>query len=300
MDFVRYYKVLTSGEGYDNVIVLADECLSSVKHKWDLMAQLQESFMLYQSMIFNVYNLQKCVTLYTNGTVELTENCPTEIQDKAIVINALITNILSSAKTLTDKMQTIMKKYCNDNTFLKAIADVYDGSYSYRLAQGLRNMCQHGFCVVSQCTGKYGFDLYQLKNVKDFTVKGGFKDTLDDLIDRLSAYSCAPIYSLSALISEYTTDVIGLYLLFLRQAKPFIEEMDSQLKSIVMQNPELLEHKNPELLGCLLIEDDVLLHVIPAKESLHKTIDFYIKDAENQLLLFESAEADVKSAFVQV
>ena len=300
MDFIKYNKVLTPDEEYDNVIVLDDESLISVKHKGDLMAQIQESFMLYQSVIFNVYNLQKCVNLYTNGTVELTENCPTEIKDKTIVINAMITNILSSAKTLTDKMQIIMKKYCNDKTFLKAIADAYDGSYSYRLAQGLRNMCQHGFCVVSQCNERYGLDLYQLKNVKDFTVHGGFKNTIDELIGILAAYSCAPIYSLSALISEYTTDVIGLYLLFLRQVRPFIKEIDMQLKNCITQNPEVLKHNRNELLGYLLIKDDVSLHIISAKESLLKTIDFYIKDVENQLLLFESAEVDVMSAFDQV
>lgn len=175
MDFVQYYKILASDEEYDNVIEVDNERLTSVKHKGDLMAQLQESFMLYQSVLFNVYNLQKCVILYADDTVELTENCPTEMQDTAIVINALMSNILSSARTLTDKMQTVMKKYYDGNTFLKAMADVYDSSYSYRLAQGLRNMCQHGFCVVSQCNGRYGLDLYQLIFVKDFTVNGSFK-----------------------------------------------------------------------------------------------------------------------------
>lgn len=300
MDFVKYHKIIASGEEYDHVIVLDDERLISVKNRANLMAQVQESFMLYQSVIFNVYNLQKCVTIYANDTIELTDNCPIEIQDTAIIINTLITNILSSAKTLTDKMQAIMKKYYDDDTFLKAIADVYDSSCSYRLAQGLRNMCQHGFCVVSQTNGRYGIDLYQLKFVKDFTVKGSFKDTVNDLIERLSTYSNAPIYSLSALMSEYTTDVLRLYLLFLGQIRPFIEEMDLQLKCFVSQNPELLKHKNHELMGYLLISEGVLLHAIPTEESLFKTIGYFIKDVENQLLLFEIAEADVKNAFVQV
>ena len=107
MDFVKYHKIIASGEEFDHVIVLNDERLISVKNKGDLMAQLQESFMLYQSVIFNVYNLQNCVTLYANDTIELTDNCPTEIQDTAIIINTLIANILSSAKTLTDKMQAL-------------------------------------------------------------------------------------------------------------------------------------------------------------------------------------------------
>ena len=96
MDFVQYYKILASDEEYDNVIEVDNERLTSVKHKGDLMAQLQESFMLYQSVLFNVYNLQKCVILYADDTVELTENCPTEMQDTAIVINALMSNIFST------------------------------------------------------------------------------------------------------------------------------------------------------------------------------------------------------------
>ncbi len=300
MDFVQYYKILASDEEYDNVIEVDNERLTSVKHKGDLMAQLQESFMLYQSVLFNVYNLQKCVILYADDTVELTENCPTEMQDTAIVINALMSNILSSARTLTDKMQTVMKKYYDGNTFLKAMADVYDSSYSYRLAQGLRNMCQHGFCVVSQCNGRYGLDLYQLIFVKDFTVNGSFKKTLDDLVEKLSKYSCAPMYSLSALISEYTTDVLHLYLLFLGEIRPTIEELELQLKSFVTQNPESLNHKNHELLGYLLISDGMFLHAVPTKESLLKTIDYYIQDVKKQLALFEIAEADVKNEFVKV
>ena len=300
MDFIHYYKVLTPDEEYDNVIVLDDESLITVKHKGDMLAQIQESFMLYQSVIFNVYNLQKCVMLYANDTVELTDSCPTEIQDTTIVINTLIANIFSSAKTLTDKMQTIIKKYCNDKSFLQEITDVYESSYSYRLAQGLRNMCQHGFCVVSKCNERYGLDLYQLRYVKDFTVNGSFKETLDDLIEKFSMYSCAPKYSLSALISEYTTDVIGLYLHFLENIRPSIEELDLQLKCFMAQNPELLKHNNPGLSGALLIKDNTSLHIVPAKESLLKTIDFYIKDVEKQLSLFKLAEAAVESELAKI
>ena len=110
MDFIQYYKVLTPDEEYDNVLVLDDESLVSVKDKGNLIAQIQESFMLYQSVLFNVYNFQKCVILYANDTVELTDSCPTEIKDTTIIINTLIANIFSSAKTLTDKMQTIINK----------------------------------------------------------------------------------------------------------------------------------------------------------------------------------------------
>ena len=161
-------------------------------------------------------------------------------------------------------------------------------------------MCQHGFCVVSKCNERYGLDLYQLRYVNDFTINSGLKKTLDDLIEKFSTYSCAPKYSLSALISEYTTDVISLYLHFLECIRPSIEEMDLQLKCFVTQNPELLKHNKPGLSGTLLIKDSTSLHVVPAKESLLKTIDFYIKDVEKQLSLFKSAEAAVESVLGKI
>ena len=66
------------------------------------------------------------------------------------------------------------------------------------------------------------------------------------------------------------------------------------------QNPELLKHNNPGLSGALLIKDNTSLHIVPAKESLLKTIDFYIKDVEKQLSLFKLAEAAVESALGKI
>ena len=137
---------------------------------------------LFDMFRFNLLNMKHYFTLNCNDTTK--RNLDFESSD-IIAINALVTNYLSSAKTLTDSIEVFIKEKmskCDHEKFKKEhISKEYDDCFSYRFLYFLRNYSQHGHPPVSLATDRLSFDIGQISKTPNFNFSLKEKNMLDNI-----------------------------------------------------------------------------------------------------------------------
>jgi len=208
-----------------------------------LTGNVVEANQLFDCFYFTLQNLRTCLTLNSNDIIIRTEHCPNYGTD-FIAINSLVISFISSAKTLTEFLRIISKKWLGDNTtnmFDIYCSEKYDNNYTYRLLINLRNYMQHGYLPVSLNSDRYCFDVHQILNASHFQVKSKLKADMENLIAKLDKpgdriANLALTYSLA----EFTVEIIDIFKYFLSCFKSVIHNSFSNLVKLIKDKPSIL------------------------------------------------------------
>ncbi|HDL0990316.1 TPA: hypothetical protein PWT14_002828, partial [Enterococcus faecium] len=150
----------------------------------ELTRHIIELDKLFNVFRYNLTNLLKHFTIFTNDLIESTGEKLTEDQ-YYYQINALTINLISSAKTLTESIEVCMKNFLAEKDFKsfknKILSKPYDEHFSYRFLLHMRNYSQHGHLPVNIHQQRVYFDLDEILAMPHFDFNGQLKKELDVL-----------------------------------------------------------------------------------------------------------------------
>ena len=121
----------------------------------DITTYIQEIEQLFRIFIIN---LKLILNFYRLGNDDkISRNYDFDLEDTdEYIINSLVINYISSAKTLKESIENFMKKFVVENNEInikynnECLKKLYDNVFPYRLLLRLRDFSQHGHLIVSE------------------------------------------------------------------------------------------------------------------------------------------------------
>ena len=260
---------------------ISDDELNIIKDFIELTCDVQETKQLFDVFYFNLRSLRNDFTLYAGDTVEKLPNCP-ESSSETIAVNALVINLISSAKTLVEALRTtairwLEKDEGKKDEFNIYVSGIYDKSSVYRILMNLRDYAQHGSLPVSQKEGKYSFDLSQILDTPHFNLN---KQVISDMKGFLSNFDSSEVIACLALtitIADFVVKVVDIYRNFLFYIKGNVSSSYAEIKKIITLKPNIICDAHPVLEGYIIYSEKDTYHAFDPNDNPNKMINEYDK-----------------------
>lgn len=225
--------------------------------------------------VFNLNALHKEYTLYANGTTVCKSSPVVDYERDFYAINALVTNILSSGKSLCDAMENCFKISFPDadeyKRWKKFASEKYDSVFSFRFLSKMRDFSQHGHIPVSVGDGKgsFCFDLIQIKNKPHFRHNSAMKQEYQEIIEEINMINHGvPSLSLVYSLAEYVYVLLLIYYQFWLEVNNPLENSATMFESVVKKYPfnekegTFIYKSEGSIVHCVMLED--------TRKMLHK------------------------------
>lgn len=201
----------------------------------------QETFQLYKMMLFNLEELLEHYDMQFDDRVYSKHG---ENVD-AIEINALVSNAVSSARTLIESMDVFDKVYIDKEENFKKnyISKAYDEDFSYRFIDFIRNYMQHGHVPVSFDGEKISFQLSEILDTAHTKINATLKKQMKNIEQQLFDYGEMNVQlTVVKMLYKYFLLVHILICEFLKYIKKFFLEITNKINSILDDHPEYVLH----------------------------------------------------------
>lgn len=287
---------------------LSEEERIQFKNCVALSRDIEEANQLFEVFYFNLLNMRNIFEFKTSGIVSRTVCFPSYDND-FIAVNSLVISLISSAKELTEFLRQIADQWLNDGRTKKEkckdeyntyVSEIYDGCFSYRLLINLRNYVQHGYLPVSYQEGKYSFDIEQILDTPHFDINAQLKKDLDFFIKKmLEIKEESGKLSLVYTLSEFTVNVIDIYIQFLEYIENSISFLYNVIKNIIKAKPHIVCDYDASFNGLVFysIDDMGRLHGVNPNENPIDTLNLY-KERTTFFYKYEkNGFDDLKKAF---
>lgn len=197
--------------------------------------ELDKLFNVYR---YNLTNLLKHFTIFTNDLIESTGEKLTEDQ-YYYQINALTINLISSAKTLTESIEVCMKNFLAEKDFKsfknKILSKPYDEHFSYRFLLHMRNYSQHGHLPVNIHQQRVYFDLDEILAMPHFDFNGQLKKELDVLRkDIYNQFRDSPRISYVYTVAKFNLVITEIYFNYLKEIKPILIKLNDEKNELLL------------------------------------------------------------------
>lgn len=269
--------------GLDSLYVaeLTDNELNTINDFISLTRDAQETKQLFDVFYFNLLCLRNSFILYAGDTVESLPSCP-EYNSENIAVNALVINLISSAKTLAECLRNTAIRWFekdkeNNDAFNVYVSSVYDESIVYRMLMNLRDFAQHGNLPVSQKEGRYSFDLYQILNTPHFNLNKQVKEDMNDFLSKFEPSEEIACLALTITIADFTVKVIDIYRKFLTHIKENISLSYDKVQQMIKANPSIVCRTHESLNGFVIYYIDDECHAFNPTDNPNMLIDEYDK-----------------------
>ena len=201
------------------------------------------------------------------------------------LINAITINLISSGKTLVDRVETLL----HEIDVVKAarfksdvISNEYDNNFSYRLMCYLRNQAQHGDLPVSvysfQEKQYMCFDIFQIINTKHLKTNKATKEILKNVTDKLHGEGLETRIAYTLSIAEYNCSIAVIYNSLFSAIRNDIVVLKQQLDTIIVKVPELLIKADifPDGTIAFLNDEDIIETILLDEEDdvIHMVDEF--------------------------
>ena len=271
MDINNYYVVKEGIKIDDLNIIKSDNVIYEALLKFvQANAHIQELEYLFQIYQYNFTLLHGKFTLKVDDSIQKKDSIDIE---NYVAINALVINLISAAKILTDSIQVFYKKYSSEEEFQKI--NRFDESFSYRLCYFLRNYSQHGHLPVSCPDGThYCFELKRILNTQDFSIKKTTKEEFTNITDEIyEKYKDSPKIGFVITLVEYDYIINEIYNDFLLKIKSCYYNIIDSIETFVQNYPHYLcEHGSaPPFFKkylCYMTDDSDELHTVDWSNDL--------------------------------
>ncbi len=248
----------------------ADESKTVMQHI-GLTRDVKESKQLFDIFYFNLLCLRNNFTLYAGDTVERLSSCP-DYASENISVNALVINLISSAKTLVEFLRTSAREWFEKDSngkdkFGIYVSEIYDKSSNYRILMNLRDFAQHGSLPVSCKEGRYSFDIYQILTAPYFSLNKQVKTDMEDFLSKFDLSKNVPCLALTFTIADFVVMVTEVYRTFLSFIKKCISSSYSQVRDMIKSNPSLLCNNHTLFEGNIIFVLDNMYHAFDTRDD---------------------------------
>lgn len=204
----------------------------------ELTRHIIELDKLFNVFRYNLSNLLKHFTIFTNDLIESTGEKLTEDQ-YYYQINALTINLISSAKTLTESIEVCMKNFLAEKDFKsfknKILSKPYDEHFSYRFLLHMRNYSQHGHLPVNIHQQRVYFDLDEILAMPHFDFNGQLKKELDVLRkDIYNQFRDSPRISYVYTVAKFNLVITEIYFNYLKEIKPILIKLNDEKNELLL------------------------------------------------------------------
>ncbi len=242
MDSERFF--FTDGE-LDGIPFqpLPPEELEDAAHHVEIVRHLQEIQQLFRMVLFNLRVMRDNYKWMRSGEVRCKDR-PAEGRDHFIAVNALVVNLIGSARTLTEAMDCYIKEAepkgsAAAQSYLDFSHQIYDHCFAYRFLIRLRDFSQHGHSPVSQQGADYRFDLRQITEMPHFDHNRQIKQQMDAAVrEILEEYRDQPTLGVTLTVAEFTVGLFRIYNHFLICAEAHLRESMARFREILAAHPE--------------------------------------------------------------
>lgn len=260
---------------------LSNDELNIIKNYIELTRDVQETKQLFDVFYFNLLCLRNNFTFYAGDTVEKLPNCP-ESSSETIAVNALVINLISSAKTLVEALRTTAIRWLEKDEEKKDkfniyVSDVYDKSCVYRILMNLRDYAQHGSLPVSQKEGRYSFDVSQILDTPHFNLN---KQVIFDMEGFLSNFDSSEVIACLALtitIADFVVKVVDIYRKFLFYIKRNVSSSYIKIQKMITLKPTIICDTHQYFKGFIIFLDGDTYHAFDPNGNPNKMIIEYDK-----------------------
>mgnify|MGYP004653651991 CR=1 FL=1 len=260
---------------------LSDDELSTIDNFIYLTRDAQETKQLFDIFYFNLLCLRNNFVLYAGDTVKKSPNCP-EYSSENIAVNALVINLISSAKTLAESLRTVAIRWFkkdeeNRDSFNIYVSDVYDKSIVYRMLMNLRDFAQHGNLPVSQKEGRYSFDIFQILATPHFNLNKQVEADMNEFLSNFDQSEVTACLALTITIADFTVKVIDIYRQFLTYMKENISSAYNKIQQMIKINPTIVCNTHEILNGYIIYFIGNECHAFNPTDNPNKMIYEYDK-----------------------
>lgn len=258
--------------------------------------ELNKLFHIYRC---NFNMLHSHFEMYTNDLIK-EKKTNTNEESTYIQINTLTINLISSAKTLVESIETFFKvnQYSEKaKNFKKSIlSQVYDTVFPYRFLLQLRNYSQHGHLPLCIEKNRVYFDPYEIVVTPHYKMTGLVKKEILILQEDIyKIYRTHTRISFTITIAEFNTKVTEIYFKFIRDSLPIVITYDEKVKKIIKRHPELIiksgKFKNMVIYDYI----DQMFHMFSTKSNDVDMIKEFKSEAKDILDIEKSAYFKINS-----
>jgi hypothetical protein len=232
--------------------------LKLCKHVKKVTSELLTIEKLFEVYEFNHFQLLQFYELNFFDTIERLSEFEFKTTDE-IALNALTISLISSGKTLIEKIEVFIKGIDNekmtDDDFSSAkselISKQYDENFYYRFIYFLRNFSQHGNMPLKISTAdgvaSAYFDLHEIVNIQNYTFNGSMKQQFDIMYNYLiKNFSSDGIPKVQYAISivENNNCLNNIMFSFYTYFEKYVLKIVSDLECLAKSKPHLISNSS--------------------------------------------------------
>lgn len=259
---------------------------------------LQDVHQLFKLLEFNLGQLfNHCIMKYDDRLV----NINGEVVD-FYAINGLVINIVSSAKTLIEALESFYETELGEerkNEFKrKVLSKKYDENFSYRFLLFMRNFAQHGHLPISHIydEGCFCFDLMQILSTQHIKPNKAIKESMEKVHDEIiEKFEDEPKIAITYTLDSFIVVVYEIYYAFLQTIEDDVKEIFNRQLYLLDLFPELIYKGDNALNGYVVyqIDESDVLHVYNSNESLLNAYTEYKEQAKNVYQKYKAEHVEI-------
>ena len=250
---------------------------------------LQEIDKLFHVFQMNLQDILLHYELYYDDRIIRKIDIENEEKD-IIIINALVINYISSAKTFTESIEIFLTQNLGKEELNKfknnCLSKIYDKKFSYRLLIRLRDYAQHGHLPVHMSADKRcSFDLQQIINTPHFQTNKKLKNELIELSKEIcNKFGDNPRIAFTRSLAEFQLNVLEIYSYFIKFIKEALNNLKIELDNLIKKRPDIINISTDALNGFIFYKiENEAIHCFNPKDKPIEMINNIKKQLENLL-----------------
>ena len=230
------------------------------------ISQLFRIYRINYNNIFFHYDLLSNDVIIRNSELYCKE-------DDIILINTLIINYISSAKTFVDSANTFLEKKINHEKSSLS-SDIYDNHFSYRFLYEMRNYSQHGHLLVNISSEKQCcFNIDHIIHSPHYNFKGKIVNELGNLKEIISDIITddVPSIAFTSTLADFHICILQIYICFIDSIEDKLKALVDKISKMIKEHPDIV-HNSEDLFNGYILYDvkEEYVHCFDPKENLIK------------------------------
>lgn len=218
--------------------------LELIEEYVEFTRHIQEIDQLFHIFKVNLQHLLFHYELMTNDTVIKKDNFDIEEND-GIIINALVINYISSARTFVESVETFVKETFEvkeaENFKKIYLSKLYDEKFTYRFLYSLRNYSQHGHLpVYIDYNNKCSFNLDEILNTPHFDHNSKLKEEMEEIREQIiKDFKDNPRIMFTRTIAEFQIEILEIYESFINYILDKLIFYYDEINNYIKINPNI-------------------------------------------------------------
>lgn len=291
MNTEDYFLIKDTNINPDNIKIpeLDDKELNIIQEYIEFTRHIQEIDQLFHLFKVNLDNLLINYNLINDDTFFRKINLFKENDDR-IIINTLVINYISSAKTLVESIDNFFSEKLGEEKYNAykddCINKIYDERFSYRLLIRLRDFSQHGHLpVYISVDNKCSFDLEQILNTPHFKHNKKLEKEMKNISSKIQKdFGDNPRIMFTRSIAEFEICILEIYNYFILESIAELANLRKKLDDLIDRRPDIIYKSKDSLNGFILyVIIDGNAHCMDPRQNSIKMVEKIRDEVKTEL-----------------